>query len=311
MAAASRLRLGAVLGCLIALSLWTGAKAQTSSPVRPGYDRGLFENAIPPDQIAFLKSFDGKKTRDVIRDKQVRKLLKLTVPNVEYHYGRDMPLMDALDMVLQGADDPVLLRADRYLMFAGAKGPYLGGRGFLWFDLQDGIMLGGFFFQPTNGEPTPSLSVFSRQLTALAVRTEQLPDAFMDDLIQWSTAYHVPPVTTRYFLTGSKKRILLEHDEDYCARADGSAPDAGDPCRQTMAYAADVDETAAYYLVQIKYATNGTAWMIGPDQTLWLRTRFSVCGGPDPLGCRIRVTREHTRMILHGPGTVAVTHPHR
>lgn len=44
------------------------------------------------------------------------------------------------------------------------QGPCLRGRGFLWFDLDEGIVLGGFYFTPTNGEPTPTLTVFSRQL---------------------------------------------------------------------------------------------------------------------------------------------------
>jgi hypothetical protein len=288
---------------ILALLLATAClfKATAQPQVDPGYDKGLFAPALSADQVALVRTQAGKTANDAMKDKQFRKLLKVVVPNCEYHYGRDMPLMDALDMVLQGSKEPVTIIDNRYVMISGAKGPYLNGRGFLWFDLQDGIALGGFYFQPTNGEPTPALSVFSRQVMNLAVRTEQLPAPFMADVIQWATAYHVPPVTTRYFLTGSNKRILLEHDEDYCQRADNTAPSVDDPCQQTMAYAADVDEVAAYYLVQINYATNGTAWMIGPDQTLWLHTRDNLCAA-NAFGCRIQVTREHTRAILHAPG---------
>ena len=282
---------------LLATLCSMGAMSQTTA-YPDGYDRALFTQAIPPDQLAIVKGLVGKTTNDAWRDKQFRKMLKLVVPGSEYHYGRDMPLMDALELALKGSDVPVSMVAGRYVMLAGAQGPYLGGRAFLWFDLQEGIGLGGFFFQPTNGEPTPALSIFSKQVTELAVKTEQLPAAFMQDLAQWSTGFHVPPVTTRYFLTGSNKRILLEHDEDFCQKPNGAAPSADDPCQQTMAYAADVDETAAYYLVQINYATNGTAWMIGPDQRQWLVTRDSLCG-PTAFGCRARVTREHTHAILH------------
>ena len=297
-----------VIALLLASVCFFRADAQPHTDPA-GYDKGLFAPTLAPDQVALVRTLAGKTANDAMKDKQFRKLLKVVVPNCEYHYGRDMPLMDALDMVLKGSSEPVTIVDDRYVMIAGAKGPYLNGRGFLWFDLQDGIALGGFFFQPTNGEPTPAFSVFSRQVMDLAVRTEQLPAAFMSDVIQWSTAYHVPPVTTRYFLTGSNKRILLEHDEDYCQKPNNTAPAADDPCQQEMAYAADVDEVAAYYLVQINYATNGTAWMIGPDQTLWLRTRDNLCAA-NAFGCRVRVTREHTHTILRGPGGGRPVAPH-
>jgi hypothetical protein len=63
--------------------------------------------------------------------------------------------------------------------------------------------------------------------------------------------------------------------------------------------AADVDETAAYYLDQVHYATNATAWMVGPDQVAWLQVRANTCSGAaNPLGCRILVTRTHTRLLM-------------
>ena len=72
------------------------------------------------------------------------------------------------------------------------------------------------------------------------------------------------------------------------------------------AEAADLDETAAYYLEQIHYATNGTAWTVGQDQIAWLQVRDTSCtGGLDPLACRIRITREHTRGII-GPRPIRI-----
>ena len=259
-----------------------------------GFDRALFARPLAQADLDYVKTFAGKTTNDFIKDKQIRKFLKQVMPDGEFHYGRDMPLADAMDLAMKGSKSPVMLQEDRYILVAGAEGPYLGGRAFLWFDTKEDIALGGFFFQPTNGEPTPALSVFSRQVMDLSVAIDQLPEAFLNDMAQWATAYHLPPVTTRYFLTGSNKRILLEHDEDFCPAQ--FAPN--DPCQQTMAYAADVDETAAYYLVQIHYATNGTAWMIGSDQRAFLTTRDHACGVV--LACRIRITREHTHVMLRG-----------
>jgi len=63
----------------------------------------------------------------------------------------------------------------RYLMLSGRSGPYLAGRGFVWIDLQDGIVLGGFSFHPTNGEPTPTATVFSKQVKEESIKMSQLP----------------------------------------------------------------------------------------------------------------------------------------
>jgi len=237
-----------------------------------------------------------------MRDKQFRKLMKTFVPDCMFHYGRDMPLSDALDIVFKDSILQVLIRDGRYLSISGLNGPYLAGRGFLWIDMQEGIGLGGFYFHPTNGEPTPSLVIFSRQVVKQdSLGLSQLPPAFADDLIQWSTESRVPPVTTRYFITGSNKRILLEHDEEFCSKADGTSasPDSG--CVLMDADAADADMTAASYLDQTHHATNATAWMINdPDQIAWLQVRNNTCSaGPDPLRCHIRMTRERTAVIIN------------
>ncbi len=266
------------------------------------YNKALFEKPFDPAQLAFLSSAAGGSSGDLFRDRQFRKLMKAFVPDCMFHYGRDMPLSDALDAVLSGAHDPVILRDGRYLMLSGARGPYLSGRAFLWLDLQDGIGLGAFFFTPTNGEPSPTVAVFSRQVKTNLLAMSDMPPAFAGDLAQWSMHASVPEITTRYFLNGANKRILLEHDENYCALGDGTVapPDSG--CEQLNANAADLDETAAYYLAQVHYATNATAWMLGPDQIAWVGVRDRSCLGiADPLGCRIRLTRQHTHILINRP----------
>jgi uncharacterized protein YecT (DUF1311 family) len=239
----------------------------------------------------------GAASGDLIRDKQFRKLMHSVIPDCTFHYGWDMPLSDAIELVLKGSTVPVRVRAGRYLMLSARSGPYLAGRGFIWIDLQDGIALGAFYFHPTNGEPTPVVNVFSKQVKEGTLKLSQLPLAFAEDLSQWSSDTKVPPVTTRYFITGSNQKILLEHDEDYCAPAAGIAPP---DCQQMNADAADIDVNAAYYLDQTNHATNATAWMItGEDQVAWLQVRESTCRiGPDPLRCHIRMTRERTQVIL-------------
>ena len=74
-----------------------------------------------------------------------------------------------------------------------------------------------------------------------------------------------------------------------------------DACEQMNADAADIEMNAAYYLEQTHYATNATAWMIvGEEQVAWIRVRDGTCRvGPYPLGCHIRLTREHTHVIIN------------
>jgi hypothetical protein len=282
--------------------------AQATEPIPPPakYDPAIFQTTLPPDQLSGLQQFAGAKSRQLMKD--IRKMMKAAIPDCTFHYGRDMSLSDALDDVIEGSSIPIQLRDGRYLLVSGREGPYLSGRGFLWIDLQTGIALGGFYFAPTNGEPTPALNIFSRQVKETALSMGQLPPAFAQDLLQWTRDNRIQPLTTRYFLTGANKKILLEHDEDFCTPTDGSPTPPQQWCQQMNADAADLDLTAAYYVEQTRHATNATAWMISGDQVAFLRLRDSSCGiGPNPIGCRIFLTRQRVRVISRpSPGR-----PHR
>jgi len=299
-----------VLGLLLAIATFVRMPALTAqgAPAQPGaapsaaYDKAIFQKPIPPDQLAFIAPFAGKPSGEIMRDKQFRKLLKSVIPDCMFHYGNDKPLNDSMDLVIEGSPIPVEVRDNRFVLVSGLMGPTHGGRGFLWFDLQDGIALGGFYFHPGNGEPTPALNVFSRQVKEEYLSLSQMPPDFVMDLVQWQTLAHVPPVTARYFITGSNRKILLEHDEDYCLSWDGTKlpPESG--CQQMAADAADLDLSAAYYVDATHHATNATAWMMSQDQVAFMETRDRTCRvGPDPLGCRIHLTRERTGVIVKRP----------
>jgi uncharacterized protein YecT (DUF1311 family) len=288
----------------------TAPPAQSSAPQ---YDKAIFQKPVPPDQLAFLNNFAGSTSNDVIRDKQYRKLLKTVVPDCTFHYGTDMSLFDALDTVIKDSRSPVQIRDGRYMMISGRSGPYLLGRGFMWFDMQDGIALGGFYFHPTNGEPTPTVAIFSRQVKEKEIEMSQLPEAFAEDLGKWARSSNVPPVTTRYFITGSNQRIVLEHDEDYCDPAKDGKGVPNEDCEQMNADAGDIDMNAVTYVNQTNHATNATEWMItGDDQIAWIQVRDNTCRvGPDPLGCHIRMTRERTHVLMGHPGPSPAPHGHR
>jgi hypothetical protein len=56
----------------------------------PQFDNAIFQKPIPSDELSFLTSFAGRPTKDILRDKQFRKLMHTTVPECMFHYGRDM-----------------------------------------------------------------------------------------------------------------------------------------------------------------------------------------------------------------------------
>jgi uncharacterized protein YecT (DUF1311 family) len=256
-----------------------------------------FQNLIPPDQLAFLNDYANQPVKYLLKDKRFHNLRKQAISSTEYHYGRDMSLSDAMDTVLDGSMQPVLVRDGRFVTVAGSNGPYLGGRGFLWFDMQTGVAMGAFYFHPTNGEPTPTVTVFSRQLTDRELTMGQLPGPFKDDLEQWMADTRIREVTPRYFIPENGKKYVLVHDEDYCLHAPGEPGPDPDECQQMNEDAADDDMNAAYFMQETGNAANATAWMLGPDQIDWLEVRDRTCG-PRGYACRIRITRRRTRVLL-------------
>jgi uncharacterized protein YecT (DUF1311 family) len=257
----------------------------------------VFQNRIAADQLAFLNGYAGKTAKDIQKDKRFRMLMKLAIPRTEYHYGRDMPLDDAVETLLDGAPLPIEVREGRYAMVASHGGPYLSGRGFLWFDMQEGIALGGVYFHPVNGEPTPTLAIFSRQLKDTTLEMGQLPVAFQQDLAQWMLVADPKYVSPRYFIPQNGKKYVLVHDEDYCANPVGTPPVNPENCDRLNAEAADADLNAAYFMSQTHNAANATAWMLGPEQLAWIGVRENTCGAAG-WACRIRITRQRTRALL-------------
>ena len=300
MGSASRFKhpVPAVMAGLVFALTMAGSQAALSqggpAPAPP-----VFQDRIPPAQLAFLNDYAAKTTKEIRKDKRFRALLKSMTPHTEYHYGRDLPLDYTLDMMLEGTPLPVEVRDGRYVMVTSAGGPYLRGRGFVWFDMQEGIALGGVFFHPTNGEPTPTLAIFSRQLNTDSLEISQLPMAFQEDLAQWSYSSSVPPIPVLYFIPADGKKYPLIHDEDFCAHQPGTPAPPISACMELNAEAADADMNAAYFMHEVRNAANGTAWMLEPEQVAWIGMRDRTCGiGAAALPCRIRVTRIRTRTIL-------------
>jgi uncharacterized protein YecT (DUF1311 family) len=269
----------------------------------------VLRDPIPSGQLAFLNEYAGKEAKLLHKDKRFRELTKQMTPGTMYHYGHDMSLIDAMDKVLENSQAPVTIRDGRFVMVSGLNGPFLHGRGMLWFDMQEGIALGGFHFAPTNGEPTPTLTVFSSQLRGTALAMGQLPDDFAQDLAQWNVAAGAPAVSPRYFIPGDGKKYVLEHDEDYCWHDENTPAPPEAACEQMNADAADADMNAAYFMSETHNKANATAWMLGKDQTTWLAARESGCGlAMTGLPCRLGMTRLRTGVLLGHP-VAPIRHP--
>jgi hypothetical protein len=272
-------------------------------PAPPPYDPAIFGRLIPPAELRPLLQADGATVADVFHDRATRRLLLSAIPNDIFRYGRDLSLPDAIAMQLDQSPATARLRDNRYLLLTGDDRAHTwlrhDARTLLWIDTQEGIILGAFFFHPTNGEPGPTVTVFSNQIKQDDIHFSELPPAFLADLEQWQQHSGVPPALITYFIGDIRKKFLLEHDLDLCTTGDLTS---GSDCEQLNADAADNDLTASLYLQQVNYATNATAYMIrDPDQITWITYRDRTClNAADPLACRIHLTRQRIA-IVHPP----------
>ena len=187
---------------------------QAVTPTTHFHD-GLFQKTIPSDQLGFLNDYAGRPANDVLREQKLRELVAAVVPYAPFHLGLDMPLPHALESMLSVSQIPVEVRDSRYVMVTGIRGQGGRGRAFVWVDMQQGVALGGIFFYPSNGEPTPTLTIFSSEVNQSSLGFNQLPPAFVQDLTRWAVAEGLPPVTTRYFINASSQKTVLAHDEDF------------------------------------------------------------------------------------------------
>src|SRR5215472_11538103 len=69
-------------------------------PGEPDYNKIIFQNALSVDQLASLKRFEGATAGDLLHDKQFHKLMRSVIPDCMFHYGHDMPLLEAMETVL-------------------------------------------------------------------------------------------------------------------------------------------------------------------------------------------------------------------
>jgi hypothetical protein len=270
--------------------------AQAAQPPPPA----VFQKPIPSDQLAFLKDYDGKKLKELKKDKHFSGLEGAITPSTRYFYHVDRSLWEARDRALGNHPMPITVRDGRYVMVgsAGTDDQHYA-HGFLWFDIQTGIGLGGIYFHPTNGEPTPTLTIYSKQLTDTDLSMAQLPPEFYQDFVQWAAKAGVAEISPRYFIPANKKKYALLHDEDYCAHP-ANTPLLGG-CQELSVAAAEADLIAAYFMHFAHNASDATSFELDFDQLDWLAVRERTCAGPNGAACRIQITRQRTAVLTGHP----------
>jgi beta-lactamase regulating signal transducer with metallopeptidase domain len=263
-------------------------------------------HCLPMDvkQLAWLSRYAGRPTFEVTSDSRFHSLVQAATPNAIFHLGYDMPLSQAIESMLNGPSFAAELRDGppngpngRYLMISAQRSERGIGQSFYWFDLQQGLTFGGIFFSPTNGEPTPTLTIFSNQIGDRITEASQLPAAFLQDLEIWRASRNVPPAAVRYFINASGWKSVLMHDA--CNPANGSP--AGDPseCQAMNEAAGESDMQASLYLLRIHYAEGSPARVqLEAAQSQWEASELGGCEGkPDRLGCRARLTSARAREL--------------
>jgi uncharacterized protein YecT (DUF1311 family) len=193
------------------------------------------------------------------------------------------------------------MRANRFAMLSACDAPACtGARAFVWVDTDRGVEFGGIEFAPSNGEPTPTLTLFSKQVVDPVTKRIQLPADFVEDLGTWTRASRRRTTPARYFINGQGLKTVVVHDENNCTGADRSSL-AATLCSSMNLDAADQDLAAAYYLLYNSFA-NGTTMRsaVKADEDKWVLDRKTACGlandGP-ALACRLKAASERVASL--------------
>lgn len=285
-----------VAGLLAGLFPCATEARQNPSPCGPA----LKCEALNPDHFLWTKDLAGGSTHDATLAGHFSALIADVAPDAVYHFGLDMPVAAALRGILRGLPDPITVRANRFVMLSACSPTCTNGRAFLWIDTQQGVAIAGIDFAPTNGEPTPTLTLISKQVLEPVTKRVQLPPDFVEDLATWTRASRHRGVAARYFMNGSGLKTVVPHDEDNCHGADRSAL-AATLCGAMNGDAADQDLAAAYYLLTNDFKPDSPMRAaLTTDEDKWVAERRTTCGpgtdGP-ALACRLKLTTERVAAL--------------
>lgn len=289
---------------LVGFSLTVGHAArvqQTAAAVRSPCQVTLHCASLSPDRFAWLSKLKaGDSSRDAVLSAEFRDLVASVTPGVAYHFHIDMPLASAFSAVIRGPAEPIALRDGRYMTISACQvATCSGARALLWVDTNALLAVGALEFSPSNGEPTPTQTLFSSQILDVITELSQLPDAFVADLHLWSRASRFRAPMARYFINGGGFETAVPHDEDNCVGGDRSSLPLS-LCAAMNVEAADQDVQAAFYLLVKGYANGPARTQLQADQDKWRHDRQTACGMGvtlDALACQLKYTRDRVHAL--------------
>lgn len=242
----------------------------------------------------------GDSSRDATLSGDFQRLLASVTPDAIYHFHVDMPLATAFTTVIRGPAQPITVRDGRYMMISACLVPTCSGaRALLWIDTNARLAIGALEFNPANGEPAPTETLFSNQILDVIAESSQLPEAFIGDLRPWSKASRFRAPMARYFINGRGFKTAVPHDDDNCAGGDRSSLPLS-LCAAMNVEAADQDVQAAFYLLVNSYANGPARMQLQVDQNKWRQDRRMVCGMGltlDALACQLKYTRDRAHAL--------------
>lgn len=256
---------------------------------------------LPPDRFEWLaKLKPGDSSRDAVLSEKFQDLVASVTPAAIYHFHIDMPLATAFSVVIRGPAEPIAMRDGRYIMMSACQVPACSSaRALLWIDTSARLAIGALEFTPSNGEPTPTQTLFSNQILDVITEPSQLPDAFIADLREWSKASKLRAPMARYFINGRGFKTAVPHDDDNCAGGNRSALPLS-LCAGMNVAAADQDVQAAFYLLVNGYTNGPVRTELQADQDKWRRDRQTACGMGvtlDALACQLKYTRDRVHAL--------------
>jgi uncharacterized protein YecT (DUF1311 family) len=261
--------------------------------------------AMPAEHVAWLRSLtDGESSRDATLASRFAALVGAAVPDAVYHFHVDMPLAEAFTAIMRGPAQPIQVRDGRYTVLAACQSASCAGaRAFLWVDTGGALAIGAIQFNPSNGEPTPTQTIFASQVQDPITSMSQLPSAFVQDLARWTSAGRTTPPMARYFVNGKGVKTPVPHEEDACLATDARSSQLPIGLCAPMNLAnAEQDLAAALYLLNASFAEGTKSRAdLKAEQGAWVKARDSSCGAAatlEEIACRVTYTRERTKAVI-------------
>lgn len=225
--------------------------------------------------VAWLLSYEGKSTNELVWDSRTHALVQTRVP---------AKLSRALIEALGGPPDPVFVRDGRYVSLSACAFHACGEKGFLWVDTRSGVGLGAVAQQ---WQHLPKTLI----LGSNAFAADAIPAAARTALLEWLSERDVQPASVTFvdrsgretelevarFTPPEKFQPPLSGPSFDCARAATRIETA--ICNDGSLSKADLELSRLYREIRHGHDTVGVWSELAEFERSWVRSRDAECGG--------------------------------